>query len=256
MREKRHKERSKAPLPLLTYQAEEILVAKNRAVSPLVLSFIYEPENIALRDLGTLFGTFIVTDHHEDSSYIVNCLAAAAKKEYFINPRRSVEESFESTLHKINLTLGKLVRDGHINWMGKFHGSIIAIRDREAYFSVTGLATILLLRHTTLSAISEGLADPEAALHPLKTFTDIAEGKLLADDKIIVSTPELLELLPHALLEREAGKLPIDRLAQLCGEAGYRLRERTLRGGDHSHQFLRKSCQRYAGGTPDDTEER
>jgi hypothetical protein len=219
MREKRHKERSKAPLPLLTYQAEEILVAKNRAVSPLVLSFIYEPENIALRDLGTLFGTFIVTDHHEDSSYIVNCLAAAAKKEYFINPRRSVEESFESTLHKINLTLGKLVRDGHINWMGKFHGSIIAIRDREAYFSVTGMATILLLRHSALSAISEGLADPEAAIHPLKTFTDIAEGKLLADDKIIVSTPELLELLPHALLEREAGKLPIDRFAQLMRTA-------------------------------------
>ncbi len=219
MRKKRQRERTKAPLPLLTYQAEEILVAKNRSVSPLVLSFIYEPENIAMKDLGTLFGTFIVADRHEDSSYIVNCLAAAAKKEYFINPRRSVEESFESTLHKINLTLGKLVRDGHINWMGKLHGSIIAIRDREAYFSVTGEAVILLLRNTTLSAISEGLADPEATLHPLKTFTDISEGKLLAQDKIIVSTPELLELLPHALLEREAGKLPLDRFAQLMRTA-------------------------------------
>lgn len=219
MREKRQRERTKAPLQLLTYQAEEILIAKNRSVTPLVLSFIYEPENIAMKDLGTLFGTFIVADHHEDSSYIVNCLAAAAKKEYFINPRRCVEESFESTLHKINLTLGKLVRDGHINWMGKFHGSIIAIRDREAYFSVTGEAVILLLRNATLSAISEGLADPEAAIHPLKTFTDISEGKLLANDKIIVSTPELLELLPHALLEREAGKLPIDRFAQLMRTA-------------------------------------
>ncbi|MFZ1720087.1 MAG: hypothetical protein WAU28_01910 [Candidatus Moraniibacteriota bacterium] len=219
MREKRQRERVKVTPPLLTYQAEEILVAKNRSASPLVLSFIYEPENIAMKDLGTLFGTFIVADHHEDSSYIVNCLAAAAKKEYFINPRRSVEESFESTLHKINLTLGKLVRDGHINWMGKFHGSIIAIRDREAYFSVTGEAVILLLRNTTLSAISEGLADPEAALHPLKTFTDISEGKLLSQDKIIVSTPELLELLPHALLEREAGKLPLDRFAQLMRTA-------------------------------------
>lgn len=219
MREKRPKERSKKPLSLLAYQAEEILVAKNRTISPLVLSFIYEPENIALKDLGTLFGTFIVSDHHEDSSYIVNCIAAAAKKEYFINPRRSVEESFESTLHKINLTLGKLVRDGHINWMGKLHGSIIAIHDRKTYFSVTGMATILLLRHSVLSSISEGLADPEAALHPLKTFTDIAEGELLSDDTIIVSTPELLELLPHALLEREAGKLPLDRFAQLMRTA-------------------------------------
>ncbi len=218
MREKRRGERKIAP-PLLTYQAEEILVAKNRNFSPLVLSFIYEPENIALRDLGTLFGTFIVTDHHEDSSYIVNCLAAAAKKEYFINSRRSVEESFESTLHKINLTLGKLVRDGHINWMGKLHGSIIAIRNRHAYFSVTGEATILLLRKNILSAISEGLSDPEAALHPLKTFTDISEGTLLTEDKIILSTPELLELLPHTLLEREASKLSLDRFAQLLRTA-------------------------------------
>lgn len=219
MREKRRGERSRAALPPLTYQAEEILIAKNRNFSPLVLSFVYEPENIALRDLGTLFGTFIVTDQHEDSGYIVNCLAAAAKKEYFINSRRSVEESFESTLHKINLTLGKLVRDGHINWMGKLHGAIIAIHDRNAYFSVTGDATILLLRNNALSAISEGLSDPEAALHPLKTFTEISSGSLLTEDKIILSTPELLELLPHALLEREASKLPLDRFAQLLKTA-------------------------------------
>lgn len=219
MREKRRSERPTKALSPLTYRAEEILVAKNRNFSPFVLCFMYEPDNIALRDLGTLFGTFIVTDHHEDSGYIVNCLAAAAKKEYFINSRRSVEESFESTLHKINLTLGKLVRDGHINWMGKFHGSIIAIQNRNAYFSVTGEATILLLRNNALSAISEGLSDKEASVHPLKTFTDISEGLLLSGDKLILSTPELLELLPHALLEREASKLPIDRFAQLLKTA-------------------------------------
>ena len=219
MREKRRGERPNKALSPLTYRAEEILVAKNRNFSPFVLSFVYEPDNIALRDLGTLFGTFIVTDHHEDSGYIVNCLAAAAKKEYFINSRRSVEESFESTLHKINLTLGKLVRDGHINWMGKFHGSIMAIQNRNTYFSVTGEATILLLRNNVLSAISEGLSDKEASVHPLKTFTDISEGLLLTGDKLILSTPELLELLPHALLEREASKLPLDRFAQLLKTA-------------------------------------
>ncbi|MBP7822597.1 MAG: hypothetical protein KA034_02170, partial [Candidatus Moranbacteria bacterium] len=219
MREKRRGERPNKALSPLTYRAEEILVAKNRNFSPFVLSFVYEPDNIALRDLGTLFGTFIVTDHHEDSGYIVNCLAAAAKKEYFINSRRSVEESFESTLHKINLTLGKLVRDGHINWMGKFHGSIMAIQNRNTYFSVTGEATILLLRNNVLSAISEGLSDKEASVHPLKTFTDISEGLLMTGDKLILSTPELLELLPHALLEREASKLPLDRFAQLLKTA-------------------------------------
>ncbi len=219
MREKRRGERPNKALSPLTYRAEEILVAKNRNFSPFVLSFVYEPDNIALRDLGTLFGTFIVTDHHEDSGYIVNCLAAAAKKEYFINSRRSVEESFESTLHKINLTLGKLVRDGHINWMGKFHGSIMAIQNRNTYFSVTGEATILLLRNNVLSAISEGLSDKEASVHPLKTFTDISEGLLLTGDKLILSTPELLELLPHTLLEREAAQLPLDRFAQLLKTA-------------------------------------
>jgi hypothetical protein len=219
MQEKRRRERTKSTPNPLRYRTEEILVAKNRNFSPLVLSFVYEPDNIALRELGTLIGTFIVSDTSEDSGYIVNCLAAAAKKEYFINSRRSVEESFESTLHKINLTLGKLVRDGHINWMGKLHGAIIAIRDHDAYFSVTGNAVILLLRDAILSDISEELSDPEAALHPLKTFTEISQGSILTNDKIILSTPELLQLLPQTLLEREASKLPLDRFAQLLKTA-------------------------------------
>ena len=46
--------------------------------------------------------------------------------------------------------------------------------------------------------ISEGLASDEAKQHPLKTFVDISNGQLAAGDKIIITSPELLDLISNS----------------------------------------------------------
>lgn len=182
----------------------EILVARGRSFEPFVKTFIQSGENVSSLDLGTLVGVFEVDERSEDSAYIVNFLASVAKKEYFGNPRRGAVESFEAALHKVNLALAELVKHGNVAWLGSFHGVIGAFEKGGMHFSATGQGSILLLRNDTLTDIGEGLASDEASVHPIKTFIEISSGRLLAGDRIIFSSPELLRLFSQEDLIKNA----------------------------------------------------
>jgi len=187
----------------------EILVANGRSVEPFVKVFTYSGENVAKGPLGTLVGIFEIADRSEDSAYIVNFLASVAKKEYFNNPRRGAIESFEAALHKINLALAEIVKQGNIAWLGKCHGALGILEKNNLHFSVTGQAAILLFRNNNFSDISQGLASEESHVHPIKTFVEVSSGRLQPQDKIIFTSPELLGLLPLEDLEKNA--LRMDR---------------------------------------------
>ncbi len=192
----------------------EILVANGRAVEPFVKVFNYSGENIAKSPLGSLIGVFEIAEQSEDSAYIVNFLASVAKKEYFSNGRRGAIESFEAALHKVNLALAELVRHGNIAWLGNFHGALGVLEKNNLHFSVTGKSEILLLRGGKISEISTGLASPESNIHPIKTFVEISSGHLMLEDKIILTSPELLDLLSIEALEKNALRMDKDQFAQ------------------------------------------
>lgn len=197
-------ERNKTPkaggLAELERTQTEILVAETRAAEPFVKTFTAAPENVATEHLGSLLGVFEIDCDDEDAAYIVNFLVSVAKKEYFSNPRRGAIESFEATLHKINLALTELVKHGNVSWLGRLHGAIAIIEKNNLHFSATGEGAILLLRGDNATDISEGLASPEALEHPLKTFVEISSGRLMADDTIILTSPDLLALFPLDIL--------------------------------------------------------
>lgn len=192
----------------------EILVANGRTMEPFVKVFNYSGENITKSPLGSLVGVFEITEQSEDSAYIVNFLTSVAKKEYFSNGRRGAIESFEAALHKVNLALAELVRHGNIAWLGNFHGALGILEKNNLHFSVTGKSEILLLRGGTISEISTGLASPESNIHPIKTFVEISSGRLMLKDKIILTSPELLDLLSIEDLEKNALRMDEDRFAQ------------------------------------------
>ena len=192
----------------------EILVANGRSIEPFVKVFSYSDENIAKSLLGTLIGVFEIADQSEDSAYIVNFLASVAKKEYFSNPRRGAVESFEAALHKINLALAELVKHGNIAWLGKFHGALGVLEKSNLHFSVTGDAEIILLRNGSFGEISAGLASVESSLHPIKTFVEISSGRMVPEDKVIFTSPELFGLLSLPDLEKNALRMDAERFAQ------------------------------------------
>ncbi len=189
--------------PVLT----EILVAENKHLELFVKSFHYESENITTKHLGRIFGFFEITNTDEDNAYIVNFLASVVKKEYFQNTKRSAAESFEAALHKVNLALTELVKQGNAAWLGSLEATIAVLEDDTLHFSVTGDAAIFLYRNTEGHCISDGLADKDAALHPLKTFLEISSGKLLPKDLLLFTSPELFELLNEETLAKNADRM-------------------------------------------------
>ncbi len=203
----------------LTTVFHTILAAENKTSELFVKSFHYQGENITTKHLGQIFGFFEIPDTQEDNAYIVNFLASVVKKEYFINPKRSATDSFEAALHKVNLALTELVKQGNTGWLGKLNGVVSVIENNRFHFSVTGDASILLYRDQQVSLISEGLADKDAALHPLKTFLEISSGALLPNDKILITSPELFTLCHPETLRKNAFRMDKNGFARFVRAA-------------------------------------
>lgn len=206
-------------LPELHTSVTEVLVANGRVFQPFIRTFRYSGENISKQSLGTLIGVFEIDDQSEDSAYIVNFLASVAKKEYLSNPRRGAIESFEAALHKINLALAELVKHGNVAWLGKFHGALGVLEKNNLHFSVSGQATILLLRNETIIDLSEDLASDESHIHPLKTFVEVSSGRLNVHDQILFASPELTALFSQEELSKQASRMGHERFTQFLKTA-------------------------------------
>jgi hypothetical protein len=190
---------------ILEKEISEIMIVGNRKLAPYIEAVNFSSQNIDQRKLGTILGIFEIKDTSEDSAYIVNFLASVAKKTYFASHHKTALESFEATLYRLNLSLSEVAKHGNVNWIGKIDAVICSIDDKEIHFSVSGDAKVLLLRDGNLTEISSGLSPKDEAVNPIKTFTDIASGKLEGNDKLIITTDDishvftLKELETHSL---------------------------------------------------------
>lgn len=191
----------------LEKQFREIVIGSGRSQEPYIIAFHSASDNISGASLGTLFGFFEVEIHDEDAAYIVNFLASVAKKEYFANPKRSPEESFESALHRINVALAEIVKHGNVSWLGHLHGALGAVSQNTLHFSVTGEGEIYLARAETIRSISAGLVESGIEPHPLKTFTEVSSGELFDADLVFALSPAVWSLFSPEDLERSLHRL-------------------------------------------------
>ncbi len=182
---------------------EDILVCKKNSLKPFMEVFIQKPENITQQNLGTLAGIFEITNHSENSSYIVNYLVSIIKKEYYAKNKRGALESFESALHKANLALAKLAEHGSVEWIGKLNAVILVIEKNNLHLSQTGKVKSFLLRDQALIDLDEGVSNPKIN-NPLKTFTDVTSGRLKDQDKFIMTTNSIFDILPTEELRKNA----------------------------------------------------
>lgn len=192
---------------LLNTDVSSVFVVQNSRNRPFIEQFEHTSINFTQKDLGTILGFFIVRDNSPSSENIVNFLSSEVKKRYFAPTEKPVEDKFESTLHHVNRVLEEIANIGNIGWLGTIEGIVCVIDDTSIHFSVTGGAHILLLRNNTLINISEGLASEDASNYPLKTFVDISSGDICPDDKIIITSRELLELVSLEELQKNAVRM-------------------------------------------------
>ncbi len=198
----------------LDINISNVFIAKNIKKRAFIEQFNYSSVNFTQKDLGNILGFFIVRDNTETSENIVNFLASEIKKKYFSPIQKNAEDKFELTLHHINRTLEEIANIGNVEWLGKIDGAVCVINDANMHFSVTGNAYILLLRDNTLINISEGLAHEEAVEQPLKTFVDISSGEIHSNDKIIITSQELLDLVSLDELQKNAINFGQDNFIQ------------------------------------------
>ncbi|MFA6973866.1 MAG: hypothetical protein WC238_03995 [Parcubacteria group bacterium] len=206
-------------IPELVSSFENILVCNNKQLRPFVEIFVFEPENVTQKNLGTLMGVFEINDTSEDSSYVVNYLSSVIKKEYFSKPKRAPIESFEAALHRGNLALSKIAEHGNVKWIGKLNAIIAIIEKNNLHLSQAGTASALLLRAKGLTDISEDLSPTDSDLHPLKTFINVSSGRLEAQDKLIVTTAGMFEIFSLEEVKKSALRFSGEKFIQFLKTA-------------------------------------
>lgn len=188
----------------LEKEISEIMIVNNRKLAPYIEAVNFSSQNIDQRKLGNILGIFEIKDTSEDSAYIVNFLASVAKKTYFASHHKTALESFEATLYRLNLSLSEVAKHGNINWIGKIDAVLCSMDDKEIHFSVSGGAKVLLLRDDRLTEISSGLSPKDEGVNPIKTFTDIASGRIEDGDKFIITTDDISHIFSIEDLEKHA----------------------------------------------------
>ena len=151
--------------------------------------FYYHSDDYFHNKIGSLFGIIQVLDYSEQSEYIPNLLTSVIKKEFYSQPKRTTEESFEAALKKANLALADLAEHDIVNWNNKLHAMVGVFNNNTLYFTQVGNASIFLGRENKLLNLSEN--NPSPAPHPIKTFQDVVVGEISNRDKIIFAGPTI-----------------------------------------------------------------
>ncbi len=90
------------------------------------------------------------------------------------------------------LALADFAEKGNINWIGNMNVIIAVLKDSTLYFSQTGRSIAFLVRDSNVINIGHDLVS-DLKPHPLKTFSNIANGQIDVGDKLIFATSRLIE---------------------------------------------------------------
>lgn len=199
------KSSSKKSTKDLQLESFSIVNYGNKELQPFLNTFEFEGANFQEQKLGKLFGVIQILDHSENSAYIPNLIAQVIRKEFYREPKRDPEKSFEVALHKANLALSDLAQHEIIDWMGNLNSVIGIISKDNLYFTQVDSGKILLIRDKLLSEITQlNEAEESETIHPIKTFTDLSFGKIQKDDKIIFSSKTIFDSFKKEELKRHS----------------------------------------------------
>ncbi len=159
--------------------------------------FVYEPKNIEEAKLGTLFmlGKIdnIPKNKYKSTDFLLNLLISVIKREFYSDFKRSGAEALEASLNKANLYLADFAEKGNTEWMGNFHFVCGVLTENTLHVTQAGDIMIKLFREGGVSHIEKKFTDSEK-VPPLKTFNNIASGKIIPGDKLVLGTKNILTL--------------------------------------------------------------
>ena len=135
----------------------------------------------------------------------LNSLSDIIKNEFYNHGNLS------EALKEVNNFLGKETKAGNVNWLGNLNFAVLNIKDSILNFTKVGNIKILLMRDGEILDISQNLELQDQEPYSSKVFSNIASGKLLAHDKIVILTDEVFS----AISQNEA---ILNQLSQVAKE--------------------------------------
>ncbi len=156
-------------------------------------SFVYEPENVYEKKLGSLYMIGELHNTLPQNLKFLNNLAKVIKKNYYTLSFKSTEKALSQSSKKANEFLEKEVKNENVNWLGNLNFAVLSLNGFNLTFTKTGELKILLLRGGQIIDIGKNLDLREIEPYPLKIFLSTASGKLSPNDLILVLTKDIFE---------------------------------------------------------------
>ena len=160
--------------------------------------FSYEALNVEEAKLGNLYLVGKISNFspkkHKNFDFLLNLLASAIKREFYSDPQRTAPDALESALQSANIYLADFAKKGHKEWIGNIDFTCIVFSQNNIHIGRTGDMLIYLFRKNVMSNIARKFSTQSKKPQPLKTFSNIATGSLEEDDRLIIATPDILNL--------------------------------------------------------------
>jgi len=161
--------------------------------------FSYEALNVEEAKLGNLYLVGKISNlppkKHKSFDFLLSLLASAIKREFYANPQKTTLEALESALQSANIYLADFTKRGHKEWLGNLDFTCLAFSQNNIHIGQTGNMLIHLCRGKTMSNIARKFAISQKIIQPLKTFSNIASGTLEENDKLVITTPDILDII-------------------------------------------------------------
>ncbi len=160
----------------------------------------YIPSNPEEAAYGSVFFSYTLKDAQELAPEIRSIIIESFQQHFYQDLERDPEQSFEEVLQVINDNAVNISQAEGITWQQSLNIALAVFSRSDLHLSVGGNGSIYLLRGKHLSCISEGLV-PDT-MSDNKIFLSLASGNLLKDDKILLSTELLKEIVDTDALKQ------------------------------------------------------
>ncbi|MBI3963629.1 MAG: hypothetical protein HY341_01390 [Candidatus Kerfeldbacteria bacterium] len=155
------------------------------------------------RDRGTLF---IVAEFRPPvgaADEICALLRETLEDGYYGGEDENVDTAYETALQKANERLHERIAADATNWLSRLHVVVGVLHDAALHLTAVGSMHVFLAHGTRLVDVLDASTGPEREpVNKLKVFTNIVSGDLAEGDRIIVTTPSILDYLSMEKLRR------------------------------------------------------
>ncbi len=172
-------------------------------------SFIYEPENIYEKKLGSLYVVGELQNALPTDKNFLDNLSKILKEKYYTLSLKAPEKALSESLKKANDFLYEEVKKENVSWLGNLNLAILSLKDFNLVFTKTGTVKILLIRGDQIIDIGKNLEPGEIEPYPLKVFFNVVSGQIVDDDKILVLTQDVYQLFQREKIIEKIAKTEV-----------------------------------------------